>query len=138
MAGLYDNVKGSPDELWMKGTTGSNVNALLNNASNSAYRVMIHNNQSDNTTAGVVVQTLLNPVTGDAVSVNAHPWFPQGVSFLRQKTLPMPQSNISETFAVACAQDFLQVNWPAIDMTYSSSTFWITTLCNYAPQWQVW
>ena len=97
---------------------------------------MVQNDQVGNVSAGVVVPTIMNPVTGDAVAVNAHPLFPQGAAFLRQKTLPMPQSNITETYAVACAQDFLQVSWPAIDITYSSSTFWISTLCSYAPQWQ--
>lgn len=137
MASLYDSVKGSPDELWLNGWDRLQLsNALLNNSSTTAYRVFIPNQQSDDVKVGAIVQSLLNPVTGDEVAVNAHPWFPQGAAFLRQRTLPIPQTNISETYAVACAQDYIQVNWPAIDMTYQSSTFWISTLVSYAPQWQ--
>lgn len=48
MASIYDNVKGSPEELSMSGYDRLQLsNALLNNSSTTAYRVFIPNQQSD-------------------------------------------------------------------------------------------
>jgi hypothetical protein len=74
-----------------------------------------------NVKVGAVVTTLMNEVTGRPVDLNIHPWQPQGSAVIRQKTLPMPYSNISETTALATVQDFMQIAWPAIQFTYDSS-----------------
>ncbi len=37
---------------------------------------------------------------------------------------------------MAVVQDYVQLQWPVMGMTYDSSTFWISTLANNAPQWQ--
>ncbi len=42
---------------------------------------------------------------------------------IRSKTLPMPQTNISETTALAAVQDYMQIQWPAIQLTYDQSIF---------------
>jgi len=88
---------------------------------------------SDGVKVGAVVQSLLNEVTGREVQVSVHPWNPQGNAIIRSKTLPMPMSNISETTALATVQDFMQIQWPAIQFSYDSSIFWVSTLCHYAP-----
>ena len=60
---------------------------------------------------------------------------PQGQALIRQKTLPMPYSNITETTALATVQDFMQIAWPAVQFTYDSSLFWVSALCHYAPSY---
>jgi hypothetical protein len=74
-----------------------------------------------NVKVGAVVTTLMNEVTGRPVDLNIHPWQPQGSAVIRQKTLPMPYSNISETTALATVQDSMQIARPAIQFTYDSS-----------------
>jgi len=87
-----------------------------------------------NVKVGAVVTTLMNEVTGRPVDLNIHPWQPQGSAVIRQKTLPMPYSNISETTALATVQDFMQIAWPAIQFTYDSSLLGVR-LCHYAPSY---
>ena len=58
---------------------------------------------------------------------------PQGNSIVRSITLPLPDSNISETFAMALPQDYAMINWPAQQFTWDRSTITIGTLCRYAP-----
>jgi hypothetical protein len=102
----------------------------------SVYNVFIPNDSGmGNMKVGAVVTTLTNETTGKAVDLNVHPWFPQGSALIRQKTLPMPQSNISETTALATVQDFMSIQWPAIQFTYDSSLFWVSALCHYAPSY---
>ncbi len=86
-------------------------------------------------TAGTVVTTLMNEVTGSAVDLLVHPWAVQGNAWIRQKTLPIPYSNIAETSYVAAVQDLMMVNWPSQGFTYDASSFWVSTLCHAAPSY---
>ena len=133
---LYESVKGDPEEIWMNGFDRLQLsNAILNNAANSAYRVYIENDSLGNIKAGAVVQSLLNQVTGSEVPIAVHPWMPQGNALIRQKTLPIPDSNVSETSVMVLPQDYVAVQWPVVQFTYDASTFEIGTFCHYAPGW---
>ena len=136
-ASLYDAVKASPEEVWLNGFDRLQLsNALLQQNNPNAYRVFIDNSTGSNgVKVGAVVQSLLNEVTGDEVAINTHPWMPQGNALIRSVTLPIPNTNVSSTSVMACTQDYLQVNWPAIQFAYEASTFMVTTLCNYSPAW---
>jgi hypothetical protein len=111
-ASIYEAVKGDPSEVWMNGFDRLQLsNALLNNSGANAYRVYIPDTNSGmgNVTVGAVVQTLMNEVTGSAVSINLHPWMPQGNALIRSVTLPIPDSNVSETSYMALPQDYVAV-----------------------------
>lgn len=135
-ASLYEQTAADPEEVWLNGFDRMQLsNAILNNASNSAYRIFVGNDTSSmgGVTAGAVVSTLMNEVTGSSLALNVHKWIPQGNAWIRQKTLPIPYSNIQETSYVAAVQDYMAVNWPSLGFTYDSSSFWVSTLCHAAP-----
>ena len=134
---LYESVKSDPDEVWMNGFDRLQLsNAIVNNGANSAYRVFIPNQDGmSGVKAGTVVQSLMNEVTGTEIPITVHPWFPQGNALIRQKTLPIPDSNVSETSVMVLPQDYVAVQWPVTQFTYDASTFTIGTMCHYAPQW---
>jgi hypothetical protein len=134
---LYESVKGDPEEIWLNGFDRLQLsNAIVNNAANSAYRVYIPNDSGmGGVKAGTVVQSLMNEVTGSEIPLTVHPWFPQGNALIRQKTLPIPDSNVSETSVMVLPQDYVAVQWPVVQFTYDASTFEIGTMCHYAPTW---
>jgi len=133
---LYEAVKGDPEEVWMNGFDRLQLsNAVLNNASQSAYQVFIQNDSMSGVNVGAVVSTMLNEVTGSSIPITVHPWFPQGNSLIRQKTLPIPDSNVSETSVIVAVQDYVAVQWPVQQFTYDASTFTISTMAHYAPAW---
>jgi hypothetical protein len=133
---LYESVKSDPQEIWMNGFDRLQLsNAIINNAANSAYRVYIPNENIGGVKAGAVVQALMNEVTGSEIPITVHPWFPQGNSLIRQKNLPIPDSNVSETSVMVLPQDYVAVQWPVTQFTYDASTFEIGTFCHYAPTW---
>lgn len=133
---LYEQVKADPEELWMNGFDRLQLsNAVLNNASQSAYQVFIQNQNMGGVNVGAVVSTLLNEVTGSSIPITVHPWFPQGNALVRSKTLPIPDSNVSETSVMVLPQDYVAVQWPVVQFTYDASTFEIGTMCHYAPAW---
>lgn len=134
-ASLYEATKADPDQIIINGFDRLQLsNALLSGPTTNAYRVFIDSStDSSAVKVGAVVQTILNEVTGTAVDIMVHPWIPQGNSIVRSTTLPMPDSNISETFAMSVVQDYCQFQWPAVQFTWDSSTLVIGTLCSYAP-----
>jgi len=134
---LYESVKADPEEIWLNGFDRLQLsNAIVNNAANSAYRVYIPNDSGmGGVKAGTVVQSLMNEVTGSEIPLTVHPWFPQGNALIRQKTLPIPDSNVSETSVMVLAQDYVAVQWPVTQFTYDASTFEIGTMAHYAPTW---
>lgn len=134
---LYEAVKSDPEEIWMNGFDRLQLsNAITNNASNSSYAVFIQNQDGmGGVTTGTVVSTVMNEVTGNSVPITVHPWFPQGNALIRQKNLPIPDSNVAETSQMCLPQDYVAVQWPVVQFTYDASTFEIGTMLHYAPAW---
>jgi hypothetical protein len=135
-ANLYEQVKADPDQILINGFDRLQLsNAILSGPNVNAYRVTIDDSsQTGAVKVGAVVQTILNEVTGKAVDLMVHPWMPQGNSVVLSKTLPLPDSNVSETFYWAGPQDYCAVSWPPTQFTYDQSTIVIGTLCSAAPQ----
>lgn len=130
---LYESVKGDPEVIWMNGFDRLQLsNALLNSSNVNAFRIVL---DQTNGKGGAVIQSIMNEVTGTEVPITVHPWFPQGNSLIQQKTLPIPDSNVSETSVIVAVQDYTAVQWPVTQFTYDASTFEISTMCHYAPAW---
>lgn len=135
-ASLYESVKGDPEEITINGFDRQQIsNALLNNAANSAYRVYIQQSEMAGVRGGALLSTLVNEVTGSEVPLMVHPWMPQGNVLIRQKSLPIPDSNVAETSVMVLPQDYVAVQWPVTQFTYDASTFEIGTFAHYAPAW---
>jgi hypothetical protein len=133
-ASMYDATKSSPDEIIVGGFDRVGLsNALLNSPTTSAYRVVIGSADQAGVKVGAVVQSVLNETTGKEVSLVVNPWLPAGNCIIRSKTIPVPNSNISETFVMACVQDYSCVDWVPTQFTWDASTIVISTLCSYAP-----
>lgn len=133
---LYDSVKADPDEAWFNGHDRNQLsNALLagNNVNN--YKVYIPDQSINGVRVGAFVQGIYNQITGKSVDFNVHPWFPQGNAMVRSVTLPIPDSNVSQTSVMALPQDYVAVQWPVTQFTYDASTFEIGTFAHYAPGW---
>lgn len=134
---LYEQVKADPDQILMNGFDRLQLsNAIFGSGTTpNAFHVYIDNDKMGDVTAGAVIQSLMNQVTGTQVPITVHPWFPQGNALVRSTTLPIPDSNIAETSVMVLPQDYVNVQWPVQQFTYDSSTFEIGTMCHYAPAW---
>jgi hypothetical protein len=84
---------------------------------------------------GAVVNGIANQVTGKMVDFEVHPYMPPGASFIWSKTLPVPDSEIANTFEVRNVQDYMMIPWPEIQFTYDASTYQLGTFVPYAPAW---
>ena len=69
------------------------------------------------------------------VDVIAHPYMPAGAAIIWSKTLPFPDSGISETTQVVNVTDMNVIEWPVIQMSYDISTYQYGTMIHRAPAW---
>ena len=134
---VWDSVKADPDEIWMNGHDRNQLsNALLagNNVNNYAVRIVEPQN-ANGVTVGAIVQGVVNQITGKEVEFNVHPWMPQGNALIRSRSLPIPDSNVSQTSVMSMVQDYAAIQWPAVQFSYDCSTISVGCMAHYAPAW---
>lgn len=124
-----------PDCVLLDGNIRSALGTYLKaTASTTAYRFMLQEERGG-ATVGSVVSGIYNQVTGKMVDLTVEPYMPLGASLILSKTLPVPDSEISNTFVVKNVQDYMAYEWAPIGMTYDTSTYLFGTLVPYAPAW---
>jgi hypothetical protein len=86
---------------------------------------------------GAIVSGLHNESspTDKMVDLRVHPYMPLGASFIRSRILNIPNSGIGDTTEVISVQEYMGIDWPEIQFTYDSSTYWYGSLLHYAPKW---
>jgi hypothetical protein len=139
-ASLYDSVKADPDEVLANGNDRKQLSDLLKTASSSSYQISLINapgtEGAHDARLGALVTGLQNEVTGKMVNLTVHPWLPQGTMPIISWTLPLPDSNISDVFAIYNVQDYMAIEWPVTQFAYETSSYWYGTMVCYAPAWQ--
>lgn len=102
----------------------------------TAYRITMPTQEATGgMEVGAIVNGIANQVTGDMVDFDVHPYMPVGASVIWTKTLPFPDSEITNTVVAKNVQDYLYQMWPQIQFTYDASTYQLGSLIFYAPAW---
>lgn len=135
VVGAGDKRLADPNIIWLDGLVRKEMSDLLkNNASTTAYRIELQQGQGG-TSIGSLVNGIVNEVTGTMVDLEVHPYMPSGAAVIHSESLPVPDSEISNTVEVVNVQDYMAYKWPDIQMTYDQSTYQYGTLVFYAPAW---
>jgi hypothetical protein len=134
-ASMYDANKADPDEIFANGSDRKQLSDQLKTQGSSGFRISLSNDESHGARIGSIVNGIYNPVTGKAVDLTVHPWLPQGTMPIISWTLPIPDSNVSDVFAVYNVTDYQGINWPVNQFAYEVSSYWYGTLVCYAPGW---
>lgn len=132
---LYQSVKADPDEIWCDASVMKKTGDLLKTSSSANYRITIPSGDGTTASLGSAVTGIENQVTRKMVDLGVHPYMPQGCALIRSATLPVPDSEVSNTSQVVSVQDYMAVDWPVVQFTYDQSTYWFGSLVHYAPQW---
>ena len=133
---LYDNVKASPDRILLNGNDRRQLSDTIKGASNSNYGIRLMRDDINGVTLGTVAVSILNETVGDKeVTLEVHPWLPQGNSPIISDTLPIPDSQVSNVFEVFNVQDLMGIDWPVMQFSYDTSSYWFGTMVCYAPAW---
>lgn len=132
-AKMFDDRQADSDTILCNGHDRRTLSDILKNSSSSNYRIMLSNGSDG--TVGALAVAVQNEVTGSMVELSVHPFMPRGVMPIVSWQLPLPDSNISDCWAVVNTQDYQGVSWPVIEFTYDFSVYFQGTFCAYAPEW---
>lgn len=133
---LYQSVKADPEEIWVDAGVMKEAGDLFKTASSANYRIDLDGgNVAGGYKLGSAVTGLVNQTTQSMVDLKVHPYMPAGCAIVRSRTLPVPDSQVSNTSEVVNVQDYMSVDWPVIQFTYDQSTYQYGTLVHYAPAW---
>lgn len=127
-----------PDVVYVDGSIRAAMGQFVRKAAGgaTAYRIaMVPNEATGGMDVGAIVNGIANQVTGKMVDFDVHPYMPPGNSLIWSKSLPVPDSEISNTFECRNVQDYMMYPWPEIQYTYDASTYQLGTLVDYAPAW---
>jgi hypothetical protein len=131
---LYQSVKADPDGIWTDAGVMVELGDLLKTSSSSNYRIAL-TNDGHGASLGSTVVGIENEVTRKMVDLQVHPYMPAGCALIRSLSLPMPDSEVSNTAEVVNVQDYMAIDWPVIQATYDQSTYLYGALVHYAPAW---
>lgn len=131
---LYQSVKADPDQIWADAGTMVELGDLLKTSNSSNYRIAL-SNDGHGATLGSSVTGIENEITHKMVDLQVHPYMPAGNALIRSLTLPVPDSEVSNTAEVINVQDYMAIDWPVIQATYDQSTYVYGALVHYAPAW---
>lgn len=134
-ASLYNSVKADPDRILFNGADRKQQSETLKAGSANNYFMQVSQDQLSGVTLGSVATAIYNETTGKRVEMEVSPWLPQGTCPIVSDTLPIPDSQVSNVWAVCNVQDFMGIDWPVTQFAYESSSYWYGTLLNYAPGW---
>lgn len=127
-----------PDQVYVDGTIRQAMGKFVRTAAGgaTAYRIQMQTSEATGgMEVGAIVNGIANQVTGKMVSFDVHPYMTPGSSIIWTKTLPFPDSEISNTIVAKNVQDYLYQMWPQIQFTFDASTYQLGTLVFYAPAW---
>lgn len=132
---LYASVLADPEEVLLAAAVRVELSDAIKSVGNpNGYRITVDNDGSGHQ-IGTVVSAIQNEVTGTMVDLTVHPYFPAGCAVAWSKSLPIPDSGVSETTQIANVQDLMMLEWPVIQMSYDLSSYIYGTLLHYAPAW---
>ena len=127
-----------PQTVYVDGAVRAAMGQFVRTAAggSTAYRITMPTAEATGgMEVGAIVNGIANQVTGDMVDFDVHPYMPVGASIIWTKTLPFPDSEITNTVVAKNVQDYLYQMWPQIQFTYDASTYQLGTLIFYAPAW---
>ncbi len=124
--------KSDVDEAWCHAIESIAITDLTLGAAGSPFRINVGEGDVG-VTGGYRVDRLVNKVTGKSVMVTVHPYAEQGNILFLSYGLPFPYSEVPNVWEMRMVQDYLQIDWPVIQMSYDTSSFTFGTLVGYAP-----
>jgi len=127
-----------PQTVYVDGAVRAAMGQFVRTAAggSTAYRITMPTQEATGgMEVGAIVNGIANQVTGDMVDFDVHPYMPVGASVIWTKTLPFPDSEITNTIVAKNVQDYLYQMWPQIQFTFDASTYQLGSLIFYAPAW---
>lgn len=133
---MYNNNLARPKQVLGNVQDRKQLSDLLKGSSATGFRINIDADGLAGHQLGQIVTGLQNEAVGDMVDLDTHPYMPQGVMPILTHQLPFPNSNISNCWEYRNVQDYMGIQWPALQFSYDFSTYWYGVFFCHAQPWQ--
>jgi hypothetical protein len=134
-AAMYLAVKATPDRILLSAQDRVQISDAIKGTAASNYQLRIDQSDTGGYTMGALVTQIQNEAAGGIVSLDIHPWMPQGNSLILSDTLPIPDTQVDAVYAVYNVQDFMGIDWPVNQFSYDTSSYWYGAGVCFAPAW---
>ncbi|MDI3315874.1 MAG: hypothetical protein QJR12_16840 [Mycobacterium sp.] len=135
-ATMYAQNLANPDRVLLNGSDRKQLSDLLKTASSTGYRLVVETDGLSGHQLGNIITGVQNETTGKMLDLMVHPYMPQGIAPILSDNLPFPNSNVASCWEYRNVQDYMGINWPVLQFTYDTSSYWYGTFFCHAPAWQ--
>lgn len=122
----------SPQEIHMSAidlTTATNL--IMSSGGTPLMRLNVDINSTKQITAGVVIGSYLNKITGDEIKIVVHPNMPPGSILFYSDRIPAYLDGVGSLLRVLCRQDYYQIDWPLRSRKHEYGVYCDEVLQNY-------
>jgi hypothetical protein len=132
---MYDYFRLGIDELYVSSQQLKDMNALcLANGSAPLIRYNMDTvGHSTGIDVGVVVASILNPITNKKVQIIVHPNMPNGTMLGWSNSVPYPLNDVSTIVKKKLRRDYWSIDWPMVKRRYEYGLYADGVLQCYAP-----
>ena len=109
------------------------ITDLVLGASGTPYRVTVTPGQEGNIDGGYRVSRLMNKINGDLVDITAHRAIEQGNLLALSFEMPYATADVPALWVMQNVQDYTEIDWTPIQMSFDASTFQFGALIGYGP-----
>ena len=133
-AAFWDKYRLSPDTIYMGASDLlSTSKKIVANGGAPLIRFNMDAGNPSSISAGVVVGSILNKITGTLVKVEVHPTMPTGTVMFFSSSLPYTLSGITNILQVRTRREYYQLEWPLRTRKYEYGVYADEVLQNYFP-----
>jgi hypothetical protein len=134
-ADRWDKYRLSINEIWVNGQDLLNMTKLVvANGGAPLVRTMSDTNSpAAKVTGGFLLKALVNPITGEEITVRVHPNMPQGTMLGRCNMLPYKLSGVADVARMLLRQDYYQLEWPLKSRKWEYGVYFDGVLQHYFP-----
>jgi len=133
---LWDNLRLSPDTIWVSSQEALNISRKILSASANSAQRFVFNSEQGMIGGGVMVRTYLNRFSmqgGSVLDIKIHPNMPSGTLLMTTSQLPYPLSNVGNVMQIRTRQDYYQIEWPLRSRQYEYGVYADEVLQHYFP-----
>jgi hypothetical protein len=111
------------------------TSAIVKN--NGAPTLFIDNGEKNNITGNYLVRRYVNKsFGGENISIEVHPWLPNGTMVVMCDNVPYPNANISKVLEMECGYDYRQLEYAMTSPKYEFEVRCFEALKHYFPACQ--
>jgi hypothetical protein len=133
---FWDNLRLSPQILWVNSQEALNISKKIVAGSTNAAQRFVFSAVQDAIGGGIMVRTYLNRFSmggASTLDIRVHPNMPAGTILFDTLSLPYPLSGVANVRQIRTRQEYYQIEWPLRSRKYEYGVYADEVLQHFFP-----